>query len=586
MVCLVYTQFCTAQTTNSTCTITDIAIENISKCDNNNTRENYEDDFYTADLLITYSKKPKKGTLEISGTTTASVSVKKIKKRSARFKAVRMKAGKMNAPNISITAHFSDAPACKMTKKLGQGKQQCSTCPYPGGQINGTYQNCWPPEGENLRTCDDSFNYAPDPEHPERTPIKYVKVVMHVFQKENPNDPDNYTEAHCDVIKSYFHGKGGVNDFLANLCPAPDDSSPDYKDARFRLLNSGTLNYDVFFHPNNAGWGTSFYDCNTCPCGTCGGCKDCCTTCGPYRSTSLEEIKTQYLTGGYKGTGWHHSLTQEYIQTITSPEIRNAYHIFIARGRWRDCNGTTNDTIAIPDAADCYNMFPGGFTTPAFLQCENGAANPMPVALYYGHYEQYARMTNPNYVSFAPTVPLPATIPELGKGFVGELYHLLGIDHIGPLRAHWKHLNGDDGCADTPWDNDSNMMGCNFSGNPKVKCALTQCQLGKIHYLFENLHPAVQRFPTGSMETINAEGKFALTGNCEITMPDIIIKNGENCIWQSRRHLRSNVIVESGASLTIRCDIGLPDAGEIKVEDGGTLVVEQGVRVFKNCAEE
>jgi Secretion system C-terminal sorting domain len=548
------------------CTITDVKLQ--VSCDNNGTTNNYLDDTYTAKVTVEYENKPTTGTLDLTGSGTASISVNQIGPNSHTFTLPPVSAGIVPV-QLSFTATFSSEPACTgSVTETNNNTQQCSVCPVAGAH-GLDYPDCWPPEGTNLPACESSLKYAPDPEHPELTPVKYVRTVVHVFQKEDPSDPDNFTEDHLDVIKSFFDGAGGINDFLGNLCPAPDDSSPDISDARFRLVNTGTLNYDVFFHPDNRGWGTSYYSVPNCPCGQC--CSDpddCCTTCGPYKSLGLGTMETRYVTGGTNGTGWAASLDAAQIAALSDPDIRNAYHVFITRGRWRDCN---DNNIPDPVGTDAYNFGTGGYTTTAYLDCEDDGTPPRtPLALFYGWYERFLNITD------------PAEIPKLGGGFVGELYHIMGIDHIGPLRTHYQHANGDDGCDDTPWESDSNVLGCNFSGQPGTKCALTQCQLGKIHYFFERLSPAVQRFPSGPGPHVpGGDGTYTMEGNCDINMPDISIENGEIIKWESNRQLRSNVIVKTGGKLYIYCRVGMPEGATITVEPGGRLFLYG--EVYNNC---
>jgi len=545
------------------CNITDVNLQ--VNCNNNGTTNNYLDDTYTASVTVEYEDKPASGTLDLTGSGTASVPVSQIGPNSHTFTLAPVSAGIVPV-QLSFTATFSLEPACTgSVTETNNNTQQCSVCPVSGAHGQ-EYPDCWPPEGTGLPACENSLKYAPDPEHPELTPIKYVRTVVHVFQKEDPNDPDNFTVEHLDVIKSFFDGTGGINDFLGNLCPAPDDSSPDISDARFRLINTGTLDYDVFFHQDNRGWGTSIYSVPNCPCGQCCSDPDECCTCGPYKDLGLETMETKYVTGGANGTGWATSLNSTQIAALSSPNIRNAYHIFITRGKWRDCN---SNNIPDPVQTDAYNFETGGYTLKTYLDCEDdGTPSRTPLALFYGWYERYLNITD------------PAEIPKLGRGFVGELYHIMGIDHIGPLRAHFQHTNGDDGCEDTPWESDSNVLGCNFSGQPGTKCALTQCQLGKIHYFFEKLSPAVQRFPSGPGPHIPVgDGEYTLEGNCDINMPDIVID--ESVTWDFDRQLRSNVLVELGGRLYIYCRVGMPEGATITVKPGGKLILYGDV--YNNC---
>lgn len=563
------------------CDISNITIANISGCTNGGTNNIPEDDFFTADVTVTFSGKPDDGKLILTGRGTAEVHVLSIGTTTHTFNAVQMRAAAEPSQPIYLMAYFSEDPTCDRIKSnAGTAPVYCSTeapqlCPIDGGH-NQTYPACWPPEGLNLPSCENSLSYAPDPEHPELTPLKYIRVVVHVFQKEDkdnpghvdPNDPGNFTEEDKDLIQSFFDGPGGINDFWANLCPATDDYSPDILDARIRMLNTGTVGYDLFFHPDNYGWGTSYYE--TADCDPEISPLNCC-----YGDLTQPEITERYITG----PGWSPTLLESEKFALSSDDIRNAYHIFLAGGRWKDCNQDNHPDTDGPESPDKYNYGHGGFTYPSTTNCINNTIPPTtPLAITYGIYKLYSPSN-------------PSQIMRYIRIFAGELYHVMGVDHIGPLRAHKRHVNGDDGCEDTPWGantgagSSSNVLSCDFSGAELSKCALTQCQLGKIHYFFERLNPAVQRFPSGAgpHEPVGA-GTYNMVGNCDINVPDIIIGNGESQVWDFDRQLRSNVIVEPGGILTIKCRVGMPNEGKMTVKKGGRLTVDGG-EVYNNCAE-
>jgi type IX secretion system substrate protein/copper-binding protein NosD len=573
-----------------TCAITNITTSNISPCNNGGTNDIPEDDYFTADVTVTYSDRPAFSKLILTGRGTAEANYSSLGATSYTFNSVQMRAAAEPNQPIYLRAYFSTDLSCSFTKtNAGTAPVYCSTqapllCPIAGAH-NGSYPTCWPPEGPNQPNCENSLSYAPDPAHPELTPLKYVRTVVHVFQKEdpnnpgqvNPNDPGNFTVQDIDIIKSFFDGPSGINDFLGNLCPAPDDYSPDMPDARFRLLNTGTPDYDVFFHPDNRGWGTSYYETvcsngqtcienNTPPFCNPDISTNCC-----YKDLGKNDLRDLYITGGSGGIGWSPNLSQSQINALSSNDIRNAYHVFLSGGKWKDCNG---NNIPDPEPTDAYHFGRGGYTYTSSLNCVNNAPPPTPFALFYGIYNYY--LSNPSQAA------------GLGVGFTGELYHVMGVDHIGPLRAHKRHVNGDDGCEDTPWGaefghgSSTNVLSCDFSGNPGTKCALTQCQLGKIHYFFERLNPAIQRFPEGPGPHMPVgEGTYGMVGNCDINMPDIVIADGVTEDWDWSRGLRSNVVVETGGRLYIRCRVGMPEDATITVEPGGRLYLYG--EVYNNC---
>jgi hypothetical protein len=257
------------------------------------------------------------------------------------------------------------------------------------------------------------------------------------------------------------------------------------------------------------------------------------------------------------------------ISSIDQPGNENAFHVFITGGKWVPVDPGNPD---IPDDDDCYWHCGGGMT--ADMDCtSSGGISPNPIQWIFGTY--YIWLTQG-----LPQGPAPECAPDypgggdeaLGRGMIGEFLHVLGIDHISPLQAHKNHGVGVDGCMDTPWHSEYNLMGCNYT----QRCALTQCQLGKMHYIFNKHNPAFERFPV-------AGGSFSRTQkNCDITEPDIIIKNGEVIIWNSDRQLRSNVIVQSGGRLTVKCRVGMPEHAKITVQTNARFSLYG--EVYNNCS--
>ncbi len=65
------------------------------------------------------------------------------------------------------------------------------------------------------------------------------------------------------------------------------------------------------------------------------------------------------------------------------------------------------------------------------------------------------------------------------------------------------------------------------------------------------------------------------------SQPDIVIPKDANIIWNTHRSIRSNIIVESGGKLTIRCDVAMPKGSLITVQPDGALFIE-GARIYNN----
>ena len=435
----------------------------------------------------------------------------------------------------------------------------CSVCTANGGAWSGPNPTCWPDEIPT-GPCDDPINYAPDPIFPEITPLKYVKVILHIFQVEDPNnpnqphptDPQHYSSQHVGLIKSWFDHPDGVNEgFLGNLCPPTADQSPHISDSRIRfLLEYGEEGKDIFFHANNEHWGLSSHNCI----------KNSVTYDEQYPS-----LKSMYVTSP-STTHPTSPVTQNYIDWIMEDGQQNAFHVFISRGRWIDLNGDGPDTnIEQGNGPDCFNPAPGGYTFTTESYCNNN-----PTQYIMGNYDQYLNILNGSS---------SATIESLGNQITGEFFHVMTLDHVSPFQIHFDHDIGDDGCDDTnPSQFSNNLLGCDFD-HPGGRCHLTECQLGRMHLFFEFSQPGFERFPDGNGGWVMQQDLDL----CSIALPDIVVPTGADIVWAHPRQIRSNVIVEEGAKLTITCDIGMPAGARITVKTGGHLFVD-GARIYNNCS--
>ena len=143
-----------------------------------------------------------------------------------------------------------------------------------------------------------------------------------------------------------------------------------------------------------------------------------------------------------------------------------------------------------------------------------------------------------------------------------ELGHSLGLNHT------W---NGDE-CDDTPnnsscWNGDTcsnNMMDYNA-----CVCALTECQLGRMHY-----------YLMGKAGNIS---DCLIKDYCTYSSSETIIINiGEDVVWLCEKYLKGDLIINNNAKLTIKCKISLPQGAKIIVNQGGELVIDGGI-ITNSC---
>lgn len=153
-------------------------------------------------------------------------------------------------------------------------------------------------------------------------------------------------------------------------------------------------------------------------------------------------------------------------------------------------------------------------------------------------------------------------VENFARLFNHEMGHSLGLPHT------WAT---EDGCADTPknrncWYIDPNDPGCDEWGEVSnnvmdynaFQRAYTPCQLSKIHYNFNQ--------PDFSQR------KLLLPVWCNYDAAETLtIRWGDNVRWCAARDLQGDVVVDSGAILTIACRLNMAENAKIIVRPGGTL---------------
>jgi len=85
-----------------------------------------------------------------------------------------------------------------------------------------------------------------------------------------------------------------------------------------------------------------------------------------------------------------------------------------------------------------------------------------------------------------------------------------------------------------------------------------------------------------AMHRAECEVAFLSNNVCQITQPDIVIPNGANVNWTTDQNLLANVVIQSGGTLTISAEIGLPQNARITIEPNGYLYVNGG-RLYNSC---
>lgn len=106
-----------------TCSVNSVTASNFTPCNTNGTPNNATDDTFTANVTVTFSNPPASGTLNLSGSASASVPVSALGAGTYTFTGVTMAS---NGLPIQLTAAFS-ATSCTLTNSnAGIAPQSCS----------------------------------------------------------------------------------------------------------------------------------------------------------------------------------------------------------------------------------------------------------------------------------------------------------------------------------------------------------------------------------------------------------------------------------------------------------------------------
>jgi hypothetical protein len=128
---------------------------------------------------------------------------------------------------------------------------------------------------------------------------------------------------------------------------------------------------------------------------------------------------------------------------------------------------------------------------------------------------------------------------EAGKSIAHELGHLMALSHTPSSHVH-------------------SIMNTSFGGNRDY---MTTNEIGRIHRAF-GLYPSLWQF-------VDCDATYVSTAANRIVLT--------NETWDLTMRLYTNVVVKTGSTLTITCDILMPYDGTITVERGARLIVDGGI---------
>ncbi|MBK6997176.1 MAG: hypothetical protein IPH31_20510 [Lewinellaceae bacterium] len=128
---------------------------------------------------------------------------------------------------------------------------------------------------------------------------------------------------------------------------------------------------------------------------------------------------------------------------------------------------------------------------------------------------------------------------EVGKSIAHELGHLFGLGHTSENHLH-------------------SLMRTSFGG---LRDYMTTQEIARVHQTF-GLYPSLWQF---------VEGDFTYGS----ATADWVVSTEET--WNTSRRLYANILVKSGAVLTITSEILMPNSGALVVEQGATLILDGGI---------
>jgi len=143
-----------------------------------------------------------------------------------------------------------------------------------------------------------------------------------------------------------------------------------------------------------------------------------------------------------------------------------------------------------------------------------------------------------------------------------EVGHCLGLKHT------WAY---NDGCDDTPehpncWS-ETNEPPCdeewgnNFMDYNTHSSAWSPCQIASIHHNLSRDQGRCRQFLIPTWCTLDESQTISIT---------------DQVLWNSRKDLNGNIIIENGGQLTIRCRVSLPKNARIVINAGGKLIIDGG----------
>lgn len=172
------------------------------------------------------------------------------------------------------------------------------------------------------------------------------------------------------------------------------------------------------------------------------------------------------------------------------------------------------------------------------------------------------------------TVFGPAIHGSVGH-LIHEVCHSLGLKHdfqnvpagINVQSPQCDEFS-DNGCPDYKTSN--NYM--DYTEPYYNRTALSEDQIAKIHYCL-----------MGNQGSIDAD---VVQDYCQYNASQsMTIGSGQNIVWAGGKNLLGDLNINSGGSLTVKCNVSVPFGGKVKVNSGGKLIIQTNGNFLNSCGD-
>lgn len=414
--------------------------------------------------------------------------------------------------------------------------------------------------------CVNSYlDYIPDNIDTKTTPIIKVKLKYHIIQKDALN-PENF-ENNLTTTNLLMSQVDYMNNKMRNLSLPNIPILPNNLEITDSRIQFSLNEEDIVYHINPTGWD-----------------RDPLLISSPYNILNVSPINSndEQIINIFGIT----TLSQNFLdnEIYIDNGINNSYETYEYVSRsYSSTTGITSITIKNPNQS---NITVSNFLKTAFRQNKNCTADNS--ILYASNDPGYLHIfltgsskPQPQFniygCSFGPTSCNVTN--SFYSGFLGspnlvlhEILHCLGLDHTDFAQFDDLPLNDNMtiGTCDANQGSSNNIM-----NNTDCREYLSPKQIGFIR--FRNF------FDLNSEPNVSIQEKLSRIVDCNGSLLDESLIINKNTLWNYSMYVSQNIIVKSGSTLEITCDIYLHKDLKIVVEKGATLKLNGGKLTTPDC---